>query len=410
MEIAAPQHRPLTVRKAPMFELLKPMPADPLLQIITAHRADPREDKIDLGVGVYRDEAGHTPVMRAVKAAEKILVGEQPSKGYLGIVGDPIFTDLLRPIIFGAERGDAELIPAVQTPGGGGALRLGAELIATARPSAKLWLGTPSWPNHRPIFEAVGVEVREYAFADLHKQELLFDPMMDALSEASAGDVVLLHGCCHNPTGLDLDHAQWEAVADLCARNGLVPFVDLAYQGLGENLEADAAGFRTIFDKVPELLLAYSCDKNFGLYRERTGALYVKAPNNELARNVASNLAVHARVSWSMPPDHGAAVVRKILEDADLTSDWRAELSDMAQRIHAVRSAIASAAEPLAPIARQHGLFSNLAVSTAQVDALRKEYGIYIAPSGRMNVMGLRIEDAPRLADALTSVGVIPKQ
>lgn len=393
-----------------MFELLKPMPADPLLQIITAHRADPREDKIDLGVGVYRDEAGHTPVMSAVKAAEKILVREQPSKGYLGIVGDPIFTDLLRPIIFGADRGDAELIPAVQTPGGGGALRLGAELIATARPSAKLWLGTPSWPNHRPIFEAVGVEVREYAFADLHKQELLFDPMMDALSEASAGDVVLLHGCCHNPTGLDLDHAQWEAVADLCAKNGLVPFVDLAYQGLGENLEADAAGFRTIFDKVPELLLAYSCDKNFGLYRERTGALYVKAPNNELACNVANNLAVHARVSWSMPPDHGAAVVRKILEDADLTSDWRAELSDMAQRIHAARSAIASAAEPLAPIARQHGLFSNLAVSTAQVDALRKDYGIYIAPSGRMNVMGLRTEDVPRLANALTSIGVIPKQ
>ncbi|HEX7743029.1 MAG TPA: aromatic amino acid transaminase, partial [Sphingobium sp.] len=350
-----------------MLELLKPMPADPLLQIIAAHRADPREDKIDLGVGVFRDESGATPVMRAVKAAEQILVERQPSKGYLGIEGDPVFTDLLRPIIFGADKGVDPLVPGIQTPGGGGALRLGAELIATARPDATLWLGAPSWPNHRPIFGAVGLEVREYQFADLERQTLLFDQMMTALSDAEPGDVILLQACCHNPTGLDLDQDQWAAVADLCAANGLVPFIDLAYQGLGQNLEADAAGFRTVFDKVPELLLAYSCDKNFGLYRERTGSLYVKAANADHARNAASNLAVHARVSWSMPPDHGAAVVRTILENPELTADWRAELSGMARRIHAVRQAIAEGAPQLSAIAREQGLFSNLAVSRAQV-------------------------------------------
>lgn len=392
-----------------MFELLKPMPADPLLQIIAAHRADPRDDKIDLGVGVFREESGATPVMRAVKAAERILVERQLTKGYLGIEGDPVFTDLLRPIVFGTSRGDAAFVPGIQTPGGGGALRLGGELIATARPNAKLWLGTPSWPNHRPIFEAVRLEVREYQFADLDTQALLFETMMSALSEAAPGDVILLHGCCHNPTGLDLDANQWATIADLCATNGLVPFIDLAYQGLGQSLEADAEGFRAVFDKVPELLLAYSCDKNFGLYRERTGALYVKAPNADLARNVATNLAVHARVSWSMPPDHGAAVVRTVLETPELAADWQAELYSMAERIHAVRQAIAEAAPQLSAIAREHGLFSNLSVSPMQVDMLRQDHGIYLAPSGRMNVAGLRVEDAPRLVAALHAVGGMPK-
>lgn len=391
-----------------MFESLKQMPADPLLQIIAAHRADTRSDKIDLGVGVFRDEAGVTPIFRSVKAAEAYLVAHQPTKGYLGIEGDPVFTDLLRPIIFGKDGGDISLVPGIQTPGGGGALRLGGELIAVARPDAKVWLGTPSWPNHRPIFEAVDLEVREYRFADLTTQTLLFDEMMAALSQATAGDVVLLHGCCHNPTGLDLNHDQWREVADLCRANGLVPFVDLAYQGLGEGLEADAMGLRIVFDRVPELLLAYSCDKNFGLYRERTGALYVKADSSDLARNVASNLAVHARVSWSMPPDHGAAVVRAILEQPDLEADWRAELIEMGQRVRAVREAIAGAAPSLSAIAHEHGLFSNLAVSRDQVDALRIHHGIYIAPSGRMNVAGLKVEDAPRLVVALAAVGALP--
>jgi aromatic-amino-acid transaminase len=390
-----------------MFDLLKPMPADPILQVITAHRNDPRDNKIDLGVGVFRDAAGATPVFRAVKAAERILLEQQLTKGYLGTAGDPIFTDLLRPIIFAAGV-DAQLNPAIQTPGGGGALRLGGELIATAQPTAKVWLGTPSWPNHRPIFEAVGLEVKDYQFVDLEKQELLFDSMMSALKGATAGDIVLLHGCCHNPTGLDLDAAQWAAIADLCATNGLVPFIDLAYQGLGESLEADAAGFRTVFDQVPELLLAYSCDKNFGLYRERTGALYVKAPTAELARNASSNLAVHARVSWSMPPDHGAAVVRTVLEHPALVQDWRVEVASMAQRINDVRRAIAEAAPALSAIGRERGLFSNLALSLSQVEALRKDHAIYLIPSGRLNVAGLQLEDVPQLVAALEAVGAMP--
>lgn len=390
-----------------MFELLKPMPADPILQIITAHNNDPRANKIDLGVGVYRDSAGTTPVFRAVKAAEKTLLEQQLTKGYLGTAGDPIFTDLLRPFIF-AVGVDANLIPAIQTPGGGGALRLGGELIATARPEARVWLGTPSWPNHRPIFEAVSLEVKEYQFVDLEKQELLFDSMMSSLNEAVSGDIVLLHGCCHNPTGLDLNAAQWTAVAELCSAKGLVPFIDLAYQGLAESLEADAAGFRTVFDQVPELLLAYSCDKNFGLYRERTGALYVKTPSAELARNAASNLAVHARVSWSMPPDHGAAVVRTVLENLALVDDWRAELASMAKRINEVRRAIADAAPALAAIGRERGLFSNLALTRSQADALREDHAIYLIPSGRLNVAGLQLADVPRLVAALEAVGAMP--
>lgn len=391
-----------------MFDLLKPMPADPILQVIAAHRLDPRDGKIDLGVGVFRDAAGATPVFRAVKSAEKVLLEQQLTKGYLGTAGDLVFADLLRPFIF--KKGvDPELNPAIQTPGGGGALRLGGELIATAKPTAKVWLGTPSWPNHRPIFEAVGLEVKEYAYVDVETQELLFDSMMSALKGATAGDIVLLHGCCHNPTGLDLDAAQWAAVADLCSANGLVPFIDLAYQGLGESLEADVAGFHLIFDRVPELLLAYSCDKNFGLYRERTGALYVKAPNAELARNVSSNLAVHARVSWSMPPDHGAAVVRTVLENPTLVEDWRAEVASMAQRINGVRRAIAEAAPALAAIGRERGLFSNLALSPAQVDALREDHAIYLIPSGRVNVAGLQLNEVPRLVAALDAVGAMPR-
>jgi len=230
------------------------------------------------------------------------------------------------------------------------------------------------------------------------------------LKGASAGDIVLLHGCCHNPTGLDLDAAQWAAVANLCSANGLVPFIDLAYQGLGESLEADAAGFRTVFDEVPELLLAYSCDKNFGLYRERTGALYVKAPSADLARNAASNLAVHARVSWSMPPDHGAAVVRTVLEDPALVQDWRIELTSMAQRINDVRRAIADAAPALSAIGRERGLFSNLALSLSQADALREDHAIYLIPSGRLNVAGLQLDDVPRLVAALEAVGAMPSQ
>jgi aromatic-amino-acid transaminase len=262
----------------------------------------------------------------------------------------------------------------------------------------------PTWPNHYPIFKAVGLEVKEYQLFDLYKQELLFDSMMSALGGAAAGDIVLLHGCCHNPTGMDLDANQWKAIAQICANRGLVPFVDLAYQGLGESLDADAAGFRTLFNQVPELLLAYSCDKNFGLYRERTGALYVKTLNEVSARNTLSNLMTHARVSWSMPPDHGAAVVRTILEDNSLSGRWREELASMARRIIEIRNAIAAAAPTFAAIGHGKGLFANLALSSCQTKALRDDHAIYVIPSGRLNVAGLLPEDVPRLVAALEAV------
>ncbi|WID98125.1 amino acid aminotransferase [Bosea vestrisii] len=388
-----------------MFESLKPKPADAILALISAFKADQRTGKIDLGVGVYRDEQGRTPVFAAVKQAERILLDEQPSKSYLGIEGDPVFVDLLRPIVFG-QRIPQDDIVGFQTPGGSGALRLGADLIAAARPQAQIWLGLPSWPNHAPIFQAAGLTVRDYAFADLTTQTLSFEAMMAALSSAQAGDVVLLHGCCHNPTGLDLDAAQWGAVTALCLERGLIPFVDLAYQGLGETLDLDAAGARRIVEACPEVLVSYSCDKNFGLYRERTGALYVKS---RTPGTVASNMAAAARVSWSMPPDHGAAVVRAILESEALTANWRGELSGMAERIHSVRSALAALHPALAGIARQRGLFSTLKLTREQAQALRSEHAVYLVPSGRINLAGLRSEDAPRFVEALIAVGVLAR-
>jgi len=390
-----------------MFQTLQPQPPDGLLALIGLFRDDPRSRKLDLGVGTYRDETGVTPIMRAIKAAERLLLESQQTKAYLGPEGDERFVDLLKPIILGAPDAYAGRLAGVQTPGGGGALRLGSELIIAARPGAKIWVGTPTWPNHRPVFEAAGLEVAEYRYFDPATQSLCFDEMLAALSGAAAGDVVLLHGCCHNPTGADLDAAQWEEVAALLARRGLVPFIDLAYQGLGAGLEADAHGVRSVLAAVEEALLAYSCDKNFGLYRERTGALFVLARNGAAMDIVRGNLLALARVNWSMPPDHGAAAVRAILESADLERAWRAELADMSRRINAVRQALAAADPRLAFLSRQRGMFSQLPIAPAAVAALRRDHGVYMAGSGRINVAGLRTADAGAFVSALTAVGAL---
>lgn len=391
-----------------MFHTLQPQPADPLLALIGLFHDDPRSGKIDLGVGTYRDETGITPVMEAIKAAERLLVETQRTKAYLGPEGDQRFVELLAPIVFGTADAQAGRMVGVQTPGGGGALRLGAELIAAARPGATVWLGTPSWPNHRPVLEAAGLAVAEYRAFDPATQSLRFDDMLAALSGAEAGDVVLLHGCCHNPTGAELDAAQWDDIAEFLARQGLVPFIDLAYQGLGEGLDADARGTRRVLASAEEALVAYSCDKNFGLYRERTGALFVLARDAAAAGIVHGNLLTLARVNWSMPPDHGAAAVRTVLASEELTRTWRTELDGMCRRISAVRHALAAADPRLAFLSRQRGMFSQLLIAPAAVAALRRDHAIYMAGSGRINLAGLRTADTGHFVRALEAVGALP--
>ena len=384
-----------------LFDPLQPQPADALLALIGMHLRDPRPDKIDVGVGVYRDADGATPVMRAVKAAEALLVRDQPTKAYLGPEGDARFTELLASIVLGEALAGSDRITGVQTPGGTGALRLGADLMARAGMTGRVWIGAPTWPNHAPIFAAAGLTVVSHPYYDAATSTLEFDAMTTALKAARGGDVVLLHGCCHNPTGTGFSIAQWRVLAADFAARGIVPFIDLAYQGLGDGLEADAAGLRLMLDAVPEALVAYSCDKNFGLYRERVGALWALSGSVVRSAAVRDNLLVLARSLWSMPPDHGAAVVRVILEDDALTALWREELEAMRGRIGSLRFALAAAEPRLGPIAEQRGLFAMLPIDAAAVTALRERHGIYMAGSGRINIAGLQTETIAPFVSAL---------
>ena len=384
-----------------LLDRLEEQKSDSLLALIALCDADPRADKIDVGVGVYRDGAGGTPILRAVKKAERILHETQETKAYLGSKGDVRFVELIKPILFGEAAGDDERIVGVQTPGGCGALRLGAELVKRARPDARIFVGQPTWPNHAPLIECAGIEMIGHPYYDRDSHSILFESMMEALEGAKRGDLVLLHGCCHNPTGADLSLDQWRAVAELVARRGLIPFIDIAYQGLGNGLEPDAAGTRLMVEAVEEALIAQSCDKNFGVYRDRTGTLFVKAPSKRSADIVMGNLLSLARTMWSMPPDHGAAVARIVLDDAKLREDWRRELEEMCARIRRIRARLAAADPRLSYIDEQNGMFSILPLNEKQVLELREEKGIYMAPSARFNVVGLSDEAVDRFADAV---------
>ncbi|HMI40065.1 MAG TPA: amino acid aminotransferase [Sphingomicrobium sp.] len=374
---------------------LPPVQSDSLLKLIGLANADKRPEKIDVGVGVYRDSIGRTPILRAVKAAEKRLWETQDSKGYLGNRGDIRFAELLRPIVLGEHARD-ERISGLQTPGGCGALRLGFQLVCAANPEARVILGTPTWPNHQPIIHGVGLEPVEYPYYDRDNRQIRFDAMMAAIESGRPGDVVLLHGCCHNPTGADLDAGQWAEVTRVVARRGLLPFVDIAYQGLGRGLDEDAAGLRGILSACDEVLVAQSCDKSFGVYRDRVGALFIKTASREATANAMGHVLQMAREMWSMPPDHGAAAIRIVLEDEVLTADWRAELDTMRERIAYVRGRIAAADPRLAFIAEQFGMFSMLPLTVEKVLKLREDHAIYMADSGRFNVIGMaddRIDD-----------------
>jgi aromatic-amino-acid transaminase len=390
-----------------MFETLADQPADALLSLIKAFKNDPRPHKIDLGVGVYRDTSGRTPVMRAVKAAERTLCETQDSKSYLGPEGDLEFVELLKPHVFGAGHGHGARLTGIQTPGGSGALRLGADLVRSASKSARIFLGTPTWPNHAPILSAAQLPIERYAYIDLATQKIDFEAVLATLGGARAGDVALLHGCCHNPAGLDFSLDQWRQIARVVAERKIVPFIDLAYQGLGDGMEEDAAPMRLILEQVEEALIAYSCDKNFGLYRDRVGALYVLGRDEGQAQKAASNFTALARVAWSMPPDHGAALVRIILQSAELTKAWREELDEMRGRINGNRDALADAHPKLAFIKRERGLFSNLHMTKGQAGAIRAKHGIYLPDSGRINLAGMQPADAPNIVAALVAEGCL---
>jgi aromatic-amino-acid transaminase len=367
---------------------LPPVTGDSLIALIGMVNADPRPDKIDVGVGVFRDGAGSTPILQVIKEAEKRLRETQTTKAYLGSAGDKRYTELLRPIVLGEHASDDRIV-GLQTPGGCGALRLGFELLAAANPAARVFIGGPTWPNHPPIVRAVGLQAVEYPYYERGQGAIRFEDMLDALSGADPGDVALVHGCCHNPTGADLSEEQWRQVADIVVDRGLIPFVDIAYQGFGRGLEEDAFGVRLMLDGCEEAIVAHSCDKNFSVYRDRVGSLWFKTRSAEASATAMAHVHKIAREMWSMPPDHGAASVRIVLDDAELRAHWLIELAAMRERINAVRQRIAAADPRLAFIGRQYGMFSMLPLSRDQVLKLRADDAIYMAESGRFNVVGM---------------------
>ncbi|WP_240325516.1 aromatic amino acid transaminase [Sphingomonas mesophila] len=393
----------LTTSTHPRLCDLGEMKSDSLLALIALANADTREHKIDVGVGVYKDGSGATPILRSIKAAERLLLDRQQTKSYLGGRGDNVFPRLIGEVLLGPHAGD-ERIDGLQTPGGCGALSLAFKLIFAANPKARVLVGMPTWPNHQPIVGGVGLAIEAYDYYDRDARTIRFDAMLAALAAASPGDVVLLHGCCHNPTGADLDAAQWAEVTRLIVERRLLPVVDIAYQGLGDGLDEDAAGLRGILDACDEVLVAQSCDKNFGVYRDRVGSLFVKTGSAEATARAMAHVLQIAREMWSMPPDHGAAAVRIVLEEPELRADWLAELGEMRGRIQAVRAQIAAAHPALAYIADQKGMFSMLPLTRDQVRRLRDDHAIYMADSGRFNVLGLADEAVDRFTAAIVGV------
>ncbi len=385
-----------------MLHDIAPRAPDPLLKIMAMFRDDPRQDKIDLGVGVYKDESGATQVMAAVKEAEARLHAAQTTKTYVGQQGDSEFLDLFAALAFGNL--GKELV-SIQTVGGTGALRLGFDLLKAAG-AKRVLVPAPTWPNHPAIIRAAGLEQIDVAFFDVAQQSIDIKALLAGFDLIDRGDAVLLQGCCHNPLGADFDAAQWDALAEAVLAKGAIPFVDVAYIGFGDGIEADVAGFNRLLARAAEAVISTSCAKSFGVYRERVGALYVKAPA-EARDAVRSNLFAIARANYSMPPDHGAACVREVLKQEDLRASWRAELDAIRADVKGKRAELTASrinAIPMHLIGAQKGMFTTLPLNQAQIDALREEHAVYVTDAARMNVAGLRRADIPRFLDALASV------
>lgn len=379
---------------------------DPILSLMDSHRGDPRSHKVDLGIGVYRDEAGQTPVMAAVKGAERHLCEIQDSKAYVGLSGDQAFGDAFTRLAFGDDM-PLDRLAQIATPGGTGAVRQGLELVHRTRPEARVWLPVPTWPNHTAIAEAVGCNQRRYSHAVPGAASLDGDRMLADLAAMAPGDLLVLHGCCHNPTGLDPSLELWAEIAALCQRTGAVPFVDLAYLGLGEGLKADAAGLRQLAASLPEMMLAMSGSKNFGLYRERVGLLVVQTENTADADRVQAALNMLNRLSYTFPPDHGARVAQMVLDDAELRGMWERELGAMRTRLGHLRHGLADALEaegvPDQGIRHGRGLFARLPLTTDRIAGLQETHALYIVRDGRINLAGLSAADLGRVAAGLAA-------
>ncbi|MBK5944956.1 aromatic amino acid aminotransferase [Rhodobacter veldkampii DSM 11550] len=394
-----------------MLNNLKPQAPDKILALMGQFRADPRADKIDLGVGVYKDATGLTPVMRAVKAAEKQLWEAETTKTYTALAGEPAYHAAMAGMILGAGY-PADRVAALATVGGTGAIRQALELIRMANPDATIWVSDPTWPNHLTILAYLGMKTRLYRYFDADTRGVNFAGMMDDLKEVKAGDVVLLHGCCHNPTGANLNLTEWAAVADLLERSGAMPLIDLAYQGFGDGLDADAAGTRLIAARLPQVLIAASCSKNFGIYRERTGILLALAPDTATRDLAQGTMAYLNRQNYSFAPDHGARLVTMILTDASLRKEWETELEQVRLSMLGLREQLASELRALAGsdrfgfIAQHRGMFSRLGASPEQVERLRAEHGIYMVGDSRLNIAGLNATTVPILARAIIDCGI----
>ncbi|AEF56534.1 amino acid aminotransferase [Marinomonas posidonica] len=395
-----------------MFEHIQAAPADPILGLNDAYKKDPNPNKINLGVGVYKDELGHTPILKAVKQAEERLLLQEKSKNYLSIEGRPNYRSAVQTLLFGKDHQiiSKQLAQTAHTPGGTGALRVAAEFIKKHLPEATIWVSNPTWANHQSVFQSVGLEVGSYSYYNADSKTLDFEAMLASLSQVPEGDVVLFHGCCHNPTGIDPTPEQWYQLAKLCSKQGFLALFDFAYQGFGQSLNDDAQGLRTFLDHVPEMLIASSFSKNFGLYNERVGALTIVCETSDQAESAFTQIKRCIRTNYSNPPSHGSAVVAEILNDAELYALWESELDTMRTRIHEMRSLFVNTLrakgvnQDFSFISQQQGMFSFSGLTPDQVAQLRNEFGIYIVGSGRINVAGMTHDNMAPLCEAIASV------
>lgn len=394
-----------------MFQSLKEQPADKILALMQKYKEDPRESKIDLGVGVYKNAEGLTPVMRAVKTAEQQLWERETTKSYVGLVGDPQFSDVMVDLVLSdsVARGN---VAAAATPGGTGAVRQAFELLKMANPDVRVFVSDPTWPNHLSILKYLDLPVVPYRYFDSETRGVDFAGMMEDLADARSGDVILLHGCCHNPTGANLNMSQWQEVVDFLNTSGATPMIDIAYQGFGDGLQEDAAGTRLVASSVPETVIAASCSKNFGIYRERTGLLMVVSQDASAKGLNQSTLAFLNRQNFSFPPDHGARLVTMVLSDPALRADWAAELEEVRLGMLDLRTQLASELQRLSGsdrfgfLAEHRGMFSRLGASAEHVEKLRADHAVYMVGDSRMNIAGLNSATVPVLAQAIIDAGI----
>ncbi|EOX1789910.1 aromatic amino acid transaminase [Vibrio cholerae] len=392
-----------------MFTHLPAPVLDPILSLSVAFRNDPRPQKVDLGIGVYKNSLGETPIMRAVALAQDKVVASQKTKSYVGLAGCEEFNQSMMQLVLGSTL-DVERTIAIQTPGASGALRMLGDLMRVAQPDTTVWITDPSYVNHKPVMEAAGLKVRYYRYFSRETKMVDTEQMLADLAQAGTKDVVLLHGCCHNPTGADIDFSAWQAITELAQKNGFIPFVDIAYQGFGDGLEQDAQGLRYMAERMEEMLITTSSSKNFGLYRERTGAAIVIGKNQQEVTNARGKMLTLARSTYTMPPDHGAALVKTVLRDEQLTAIWKQELSEMQQRLLTLRKNLCNKlrnqhnTRQFDFIESHRGMFTVLGFSAEQMGRLREEFAIYGVADGRINIAGLTEKDIPYVANAIIHV------